>query len=152
MSGYGTALDANRQPNPGVSGELRAMQNALLMSGRAASSIDYVNTHGTGAVLGDQVETEALLAVGLSGVKANATKSLTGHGISSAGLVETVACLVQMGGGFLHPNPNLRNPITESIDWVGSAAERLSVRRILSNSFGFGGINSSVVLEEITDN
>ena len=151
ISGYGTALDANRQPNPSVLGELRAMQNAMVMSGISASSIDYVNTHGTGAILGDRTEIEALLAAGLSGVKANATKSLTGHGISSAGLVEAVACLVQMAGGFLHPNPYLKNPITKSLDWVGPKAVKHSHRRVLSNSFGFGGINTSVVLEAPAD-
>ncbi|MEM6734986.1 MAG: beta-ketoacyl synthase N-terminal-like domain-containing protein [Bacteroidota bacterium] len=148
MAGYGTALDGNRNPNPSVNGETRAIQKALEMSDFPATTIEYINTHGTGAVLGDEVEAEAIVTTGMAGTKANATKSLIGHGITSAGLVEAVACLVQLEEGFLHPNPHLQDPITSALDWIGMEAVEIPIHRAISNSFGFGGINTSVAFEK----
>ncbi|MEM0939178.1 MAG: beta-ketoacyl synthase N-terminal-like domain-containing protein [Bacteroidota bacterium] len=148
IAGYGTALDGNRNPNPNVNGEVRAIQKALEMSGFPATTIEYINTHGTGAVLGDEVEAEAIVKAGMAGTKANATKALIGHGITSAGLVEAVACLVQLQEGFLHPNPHLQDPITPALDWIGMEAIEIPILRAMSNSFGFGGINTSVAFEK----
>ena len=123
---------------------LRAMYDA----GVDPWQIDYVNTHGTASVSGDDIEVEAMLLAGLKHVKANSTKSLTGHGLSAAGLVEVIATVIQMKDGFLHPVINLVNPITNDISWITGTSEIAAVNYGMSNSFGFGGINTSVIIKE----
>jgi malonyl-ACP decarboxylase len=147
IAGYGVALDANRSPNPSVEGERKAMEAALRQAGLTPGQIDYVNTHGTASPLGDDTEVEAMLAAGLGGVRANSTKSLIGHALSAAGLVECIACLVQGNEKFLHPGRNLCQPITDKIRWTREAEEPFSGKYLMKNSFGFGGINTSIILE-----
>ncbi len=149
LRGHGSCLDANRKPNPSEKGERRAMQLALEDAGVQASTIDYINTHGTGSVSGDRTEADALISVGLNGTLANSTKSLIGHGLSAAGLVEAITCLIQMKEGFLHQSSNLLNPITDQIQWVVDQAESTEINHALNNSFGFGGINTSLVLTKV---
>lgn len=151
ITGYGTSLDANRNPNPSAEGEKKAMASAISRAGIPVHAIDYVNTHGTASPTGDKTEVEALLAAGLKNVKANSTKSLIGHGLSAAGLVEAIACFAQMKHGFLHPNHNLNAPITDQIDWIDSQHEKATINYALSNSFGFGGINTSIVIKNTKD-
>ena len=149
ITGYGIALDANRNPNPFAEGEKKAMTMAMDRAGIPVNSIDYINTHGTASPTGDKTEVEALLATGFKGVKANSTKSLIGHGLSSAGLVEAIACFIQMKDAFLHPNHNLKQPVNHQIDWIGPKAEQANINYALSNSFGFGGVNTSIVLKNV---
>ena len=148
LTGYGTSMDGNRNPNPSVEGEARAMQNGLDMAGLNIQDIDYINTHGTASPLGDKTEVEAILSIGGRGIKANATKGLIGHGITSAGLVEAIASIVQMDGGFLHPNPNLVDPISNGLTWMQEKTISTTLRSCLSNSFGFGGINTTIILQQ----
>lgn len=148
LSGYGCSLDSNRNPNPSMEGEAKAMQNALAKASIPISAIDYINTHGTASVVGDKTEVEAILSIGGKGIKANATKGLIGHGITAAGLVEAIACLMQMQAGFLHPNPNLTNPIDRELDWIDKAVFPANIKTCMSNSFGFGGINTSIILQQ----
>jgi malonyl-ACP decarboxylase len=150
IAGYGICLDANRKPDPSMEGEKKAMLMALERSGIAPEQIGYVNTHGTASVIGDKTEAGALQAAGLECVKANSTKSLTGHGLSAAGVVEAIATLVQMKEGFLHRSHNLVNPISDKIGWIRSDAEPANIRYALSNSFGFGGINTSIIIKKLT--
>lgn len=147
VTGHGTALDANRNPNPTAEGERRAMQKAMAAAQLSASDIQYVNTHGTSSPLGDVTEVEALILAGLEGVKANSTKGIIGHGLSAAGMVETIASLIQMKAGFLHPNRNLEQPVSSRISWVGPEAEKTEIRCCLSNSFAFGGLNTSLIFQ-----
>lgn len=147
LAGYGVSMDANRNPNPSAEGERRAMMKAMEFAGIQPGQVDYVNTHGTASVIGDQAEVEALLIAGLEGVKANSTKSLTGHGLTAAGMVECIATLIQMKEGFLHPGKNLSDPITDRIDWIREEAVFTQLNYALSNSFGFGGINTSIILK-----
>lgn len=149
IAGYGLCMDANRGPDPSAQGEKTAMLNALKRSGIKAERINYVNTHGTASVTGDNTEAAALLEIGLKGVKANSTKSLIGHGLSAAGLVEAIASLVQMKEGFVHVSNNLSDPITNDIDWTQNGSEPAELEYIMSNSFGFGGINTSVIFKKI---
>lgn len=148
IAGYGLGMDANRNPNPSVTGELRAMQSAMNHAGISAKDIDYVNTHGTASKIGDETEVAALVEAGLKDVRANSTKSLIGHGLSAAGLVECIASLVQMKDGFMHPSRNLANPISGDIRWAGETAEPAEINYALSNSFGFGGISTSIVIKK----
>ncbi len=152
IRGAAQCLDANRSSDPRREGEVRAMRLALADAGVDAADVDYVNTHGTGSVVGDAVEAEALAEVfggRLPDVWLNATKALTGHGLTSAGVVEAAAVVLQMAGGFLHGNPNLDHPIVPG-RWVPAVGSQTACRLALSNSFGFGGINTAVVIERGT--
>lgn len=147
IAGYGFCMDANRGPDPSVNGEKTAMLNALKQAGIDAKQIDYVNTHGTASPTGDDTEANALLSIGLEGVKANSTKSLTGHGLTAAGLIEAIACFVQMKNGFVHRSNNLTEPITNDIDWIVDESRTAELKYVITNSFGFGGINTSLILK-----
>lgn len=145
LLGWGSVLDGNRQANPNQQGEMRAMQAALQMAGLQPAQINYVNTHGTSSPLGDQTEVAALKALGLGHAPLNATKALTGHTLTAAGVVEAVATLLQMQAGQLHPTRNLQRPIDSTLPWVGEKAVAAQVDYALSNSFGFGGINATLI-------
>jgi malonyl-ACP decarboxylase len=144
LRGWGIVMDGNRNPNPSLEGEMQAIQNALDASGRTPTQIDYINPHGTGSIVGDETELKALRACGLSGAYINATKSLTGHGLSAAGAVEVIATLLQMRAGQLHPTRNLENPIDPELNWVKDKAVDHSIENALTLSMGFGGINTAL--------
>ncbi len=151
IAGGSINLDANSSSNPNLKGEIRAMETALAQSGFIASELNYINTHGSSSPLGDVTETEAIrqiLGVYVPNVWLNATKGLTGHCLYSAGLVEAIATVLQMNEGFLHPNLNLLQPICEDLQFCGPEAINQSIDLALSNSFGFGGINTSIVLKK----
>ena len=148
IAGYGLSMDANRNPNPSVEGEYNAMRAAMINAGISSKEIDYVSTHGTASSIGDKTEVEALLSMGLEGVKANSTKSLIGHALSAAGVVESIASLIQMRDDFLHHNNNLINPISDKIDWIKGEPQSKIMNYAMSNNFGFGGINTSIILKK----
>jgi malonyl-ACP decarboxylase len=116
------------------------------MAGTKPEEIDYINAHGTGTPLGDETEVAAYRAAGLTGSSINATKSIIGHGIASAGAVEVAVTLMQMRAGRLHPTHHLDDPIDPELRWVRGVPQASEVRTALSLSFGFGGINTAVVL------
>jgi malonyl-ACP decarboxylase len=144
LRGWGMAMDANRNPDPSLEGEMEAIRAALDGSGWSSAQIDYVNPHGTGSVVGDETELKALHACGLAGAHLNATKSVIGHGLSAAGTVEVVATLLQMRAGRLHPTRNLENPIDPALNWVKAEAVEHRIEHALTLSMGFGGINTAL--------
>jgi len=144
LRGWGLAMDGNRNPDPSLEGEVRAIQTALRSAGWSPDKIDYVNPHGTGSVVGDETELEALHACGLTGAYLNATKSLIGHGLSAAGTVEVIATLLQMRAGQLHPTRNLENPIDPDFNWVREKSITQQADHALTLSMGFGGINTAL--------
>jgi malonyl-ACP decarboxylase len=146
VRGWSYQVDAHRNPDPSLEGEMRAINSAMRMSALSPDEFDYVNPHGTGSALGDRIELEALSECGLSGARINATKSLLGHGLSAAGTVEVIATLLQMQAGRLHPTLNLEEPIDPSFSWVQDQACPHQIRNALNSSFGFGGINSAICL------
>ncbi|MGY3792648.1 beta-ketoacyl synthase N-terminal-like domain-containing protein [uncultured Aquimarina sp.] len=148
IAGYGVNLDGNRNPNPSSEGEKKAMIKAMKSANVSPSDIRYINTHGTASISGDTAEIEALIGSGLSGIKANSTKSLIGHSLSASGVIETVATLLQMQQGYLHPCHNLSNPITDKIQWVLNSKQSLMHSYAINNNFGFGGINTSIVIKK----
>ncbi|MFD0395935.1 hypothetical protein ACFQ3Z_43170 [Streptomyces nogalater] len=109
--------------------------------------LGYVNTHGTASPLGDRTEAAALLRVLGPDAPAlvNATKALTGHCLSAAGVVEAVATVAQLAGGFAHPNPWLADPVEPRLRFTGTAEVPLAAEFALSNSFGFAGFHSAVI-------
>ncbi|MCX7920828.1 MAG: beta-ketoacyl-ACP synthase [Clostridia bacterium] len=151
ISGGAIALDANRLSTPCEDGEARAMTGALGEAGLKITDIDYINAHGTSTPLGDITEVNAIKKVFGSRtgeVWINSTKGLTGHCLYSAGVVEAIAVIIQMKENFLHPNLNLYTPIDNECRFCNRQIVEAEVRTALSNSFGFGGINTSVVIEK----
>jgi malonyl-ACP decarboxylase len=151
VAGGAMTLDANSRLDPSAAGEARAIRAALADADLAPERVDYVNTHGTGSELGDVAELRALdLAFGAHALRLrlNATKGLTGHCLSSAGVIECIATAIQLEQGFLHPNPKLDEPISDRHRFVGRAAETCAAEVAISNNFAFGGINTAVVLVE----
>jgi malonyl-ACP decarboxylase len=144
LSGWGIAMDGNRNPDPSLEGETQAIQSALGSCGWSPEQIDYVNPHGTGSIVGDETEVKALRACGLTGAYLNATKSLIGHGLSAAGTVEVIATLLQMQAGRLHPSHNLENPIDPGLNWVRNEPIDHAIENALTLSIGFGGINTAL--------
>lgn len=144
LHGWGLVMDGNRNPDPSLEGEVEAIREALCAAGWAPEQIDYVNPHGTGSIVGDETELNAIRASGLAGAALNATKSLIGHGLSAAGTVEVIATLLQMEAGRLHPTRNLDHPLDGQLQWVGAEAVDHSVEHALTLSMGFGGINTAL--------
>lgn len=152
LSGGAITLHATASPGPDLDGESRAMHAALRQSGLQPDAIDYLNTHGSSSPMGDQVEIAAIEQVFGSHFPQlwlNATKSLTGHCLYSAGVVEIIASVIQMQEGFIHPNLNLDDPINRNARFSQKTATPATIATAMSNSFGFGGINTSIVLQKI---
>ena len=147
LRGWALAWDGNRNPNPSLEGETTVIREALAMAGVHAAEVDYVNPHGTASLVGDGVEAEALRSSGLLHARINTTKSLTGHGLSAAGIVELIAVMLQMEAGRLHPSRNLERPIDPDFAWVGAESVEHRIECALNMSMGFGGINTAVCLQ-----
>jgi malonyl-ACP decarboxylase len=147
VAGYAQRLDATRLAEPSVAAEATVMAAALRHAGLSPDRIGYVNTHGTGSRIGDETEVRAIREVfGAARPWLNSTKGLVGHCLCAAGVVEAVATLVQLRHGFLHPNAGLARPLDDTSRFVGAVARHEEVDHALSNAFGFGGFNTSVVL------
>ncbi|GMU03307.1 polyketide biosynthesis malonyl-ACP decarboxylase PksF [Corallococcus caeni] len=149
LAGASLVLSASHSAAPDVVGEAAAMRKALSRAGVAPEAVDYVNAHASASTAGDDAEVQALREVfggHLGRVWLNATKGLLGHCLFSAGVVECIATVLQLRGGFLHRNANLREPLARDCRFCGDAATAQSIGVALSNSFGFGGINTSVVI------
>ncbi len=149
--GYGMAGDAYHitAPSEDGSGAFRSMQAALKRSGLALDQIDYINAHGTSTPRGDEIEVGAvkrLFGDWAYKLSMSSTKSAIGHLLGAAGSVEAIFSLLAMRDSLLPPTINLENP-SEScdIDLVPQKAKERRVRYVLSNSFGFGGTNASLI-------
>ncbi len=149
IAGWSFVNDGHRNPDPSLDGEIQAIRIALEASGLSARDIDYINPHGTGSYIGDHTELRAFRACGLEHAAINATKSILGHGISSAGTVEVIATLLQMRNGYLHPTRNLLEPIDNDFHWIRGEAVPNKIQNALCMSFGFGGISSAICLKNL---
>jgi 3-oxoacyl-[acyl-carrier-protein] synthase II len=150
--GYGVSADAHHMTAPPADGDggYRAMRNAVRDGNVDISQIDYINAHGTSTPLGDVAETVAvkrLLGERARKVAVNSTKSMTGHLLGAAGGVEAVFSALALRDQVSPPTINLRTPDPAcDLDYVPNAARRMPIRVALSNSFGFGGTNGTLVL------
>lgn len=145
-------LDGNRLSNPSEAGEIKAMQSVITECNIDVTEVDYINAHGTSSPLGDTTELKAIKEVygkEISRIPINSTKGLTGHGLYAAGVVEAIATIIQMRSGFIHPNKNLDNPIDKEFLLAGEKAIPSQIKIAMSNSFGFGGINTSILMKSI---
>ena len=152
IAGAWSGLGGSHLPAPDVDSELRAMVGALHDAGADLAELDYVSAHATSTPAGDAVECEALrrfLGARAREVPVNATKSLVGHALHAAGVVELVALIMQMQGGFIHGTAGLADPIAEDVWLVGPQALDRRIGLGLSNSFGFGSIATSVAVRSI---
>lgn len=146
LIGAGHIADGSRGPEPNSEGQVRAALNALAQAGLTAKQIDFVNGHATGTPQGDFEECRTYHSLELHYAWINATKSIVGHGMSAAGALELAAVLLQIKEGRLHPTRNLENPIDEIFDWVKAEPVSHEIRHALKFSFGFGGINTALVI------
>ena len=150
--GYGVSADAYHMTAPPEDGDggYRAMRNALKDAQVGAETIDYINAHGTSTPLGDIAETIAikrLLGDRAHKVAVNSTKSMTGHLLGAAGGVEAVFTTLALRDQVSPPTINLRTPDPAcDLDYVPNSARRMPIKVALSNSFGFGGTNGTLVL------
>jgi 3-oxoacyl-[acyl-carrier-protein] synthase II len=155
--GYGMSGDAYHisAPTPDGDGAFRCMTAALKRAGISASDLDYINAHGTSTPLGDEIELAAaqrLLGNAASRVSMSSTKSCTGHLLGAAGAVETIFCVLAIRDNVAPPTINLDNPsIDTPIDLVPHKPRAREVNIALSNSFGFGGTNASVIVRRVTN-
>ena len=150
LAGAGISLDGTHTSEPSSEGEARAMKRALGDASLSPEDVDTINAHGTSSRLGDEAELEALVKVfgaRSADLRVQSTKGILGHSLWSAGVLEAVALLTQMAESFIHPNVNLDEPIRDDVGLVGSRATSPGPRVALSNSFGFGGINTSILIE-----
>ncbi|WP_441229852.1 beta-ketoacyl-ACP synthase II [Tardiphaga sp. 215_C5_N2_1] len=151
--GYGMSGDAYHitSPTPDGDGAFRSMNAAMKRAGIAAADIDYINAHGTSTPLGDEIELGAvqrLLGNAASKVSMSSTKSSIGHLLGAAGAVEAIFCVLAIRDNIAPPTINLDNPSVETaIDLVALTPRKREINIALSNSFGFGGTNASVILQ-----
>ena len=155
MIGYGLSGDAHHITAPAEDGDgaFRCMSAAIRRAGISAGDIDYINAHGTSTPLGDEIELKAVERVvgnAAERIAMSSTKSSIGHLLGAAGAVEAIFCILAMRDGVVPPTINLDNPsVATAIDLVPLKARKRQVNIALSNSFGFGGTNASLVLRRL---
>jgi len=155
LAGYGTSADAYHLTagEPTGAGAQVAMRNALKMAGVSPGEIDYINAHSTSTSVGDAAELAGIGAVFANRGKdlaISSTKSATGHLMGAAGAIEAVFSALAIRDGILPPTRNLDDPdVGEQFDLVPRVAKAKTVRHALSNAFGFGGVNASLVLSAL---
>ena len=151
LSGYGTTDDAHHISAPAENGAGAAMSMKLALedAGLAVTDVDYINAHGTSTPLNDKSETAAIKTVfGEQAYKVpiSSTKSMTGHLLGATGAVEAVACIMALRDGVIPPTIHYQTPDPDcDLDYVPNQARKAELRHVISNSFGFGGHNATVV-------
>jgi 3-oxoacyl-[acyl-carrier-protein] synthase-1 len=149
VTGYGFSSNGEHISNPSVEGQVRSINRALKDAGLSAADIEYVNAHATSTAAGDSSEAEAIFEVFGGKTPVSSTKSMTGHECWMAGASEIVYSLLMMKNGFMAPNINFENPDEHSakINVLPETLQR-DFNVFLSNSFGFGGTNSSLIIKK----
>jgi 3-oxoacyl-[acyl-carrier-protein] synthase II len=157
--GSGLTADAYHitAPHPDGMGAINVMKQAISEAGLKPSDVDYINVHGTATPLGDIAETKAIISLfGEHAYKLNisATKSMTGHLLGAAGAVEAIATIMAVVNDIVPPTINFRNPdpaIDQNLNLTLNKAQQRSVRVALSNNFGFGGHNASILVRKFEE-
>jgi len=150
VTGYGISTDTHHitQPHPSGIGPRLAMERALASAGCAADGVDYINAHGTGTTFNDATEGLAIAQLFGNRVPVSSTKSMMGHALGGAGAIEAVISLIALREGRVPPNINFSkcDPAWD-LQIIANHSRPAPLRRVLSNSFGFGGTNASLILE-----
>ena len=155
LVGFGMNGDAHHmtQPSPGGEGAARCMQRALDDAGMSPDAVDYINAHGTSTPAGDKAETEAIKSVfgdHARKLAISSNKSMIGHLLGAAGGVEAVFSLLTLRDQVIPPTTNYENPDPDcDLDYVPNTAREAPVEAVLSNSFGFGGTNGSLIFKRV---
>ncbi len=155
LAGYGVSSDAHHMTAPAEDGDgaFRCMNNAIRDAGLTADDIDYINAHGTSTPLGDLAESVAVKRVlgdRAKKVAVNSTKSMTGHLLGAAGGIEAIFSILALRDQVSPPTINLQNPDPLcDLDYVPNTARQMKIGTALSNSFGFGGTNGSLVFKHL---
>ena len=155
IAGYGSTADAHHvtEPSPGGEGSARAMKLALRDAGLEAADVDYINAHGTSTQLNDKYETMAMKSVfgdSVHKIPISSTKSMTGHLLGASGALEAVVSVMSIVERALPPTINLDNPDPDcDLDYTPHESRRRRIEAVMSNSFGFGGHNSSLVFKSL---
>jgi len=150
ITGYGMSTDNFHltQPDPSGIGPRRAMERALDSAQISAGSVDYINAHGTATPFNDAAEGKAIAEL-FGRVPISSTKSMMGHSLGAAGAIEAIICLLALQHQFLPPNINFRAPDhLADLNIVANEARQTALRTVLSNSFGFGGTNASILMQK----
>ena len=149
--GYGFSANGDHISSPNVDGPARSLEMAIRRAGVSAAEIEYVNAHATSTLVGDANEAKAILRVfGSSKVPVTSTKSQTGHEMWMAGASEVIYSILMMQGGFVAGNLNFENPDEDSARiWIPAKTIDRHFDTFLSNSFGFGGTNSTLVIRRV---
>jgi 3-oxoacyl-[acyl-carrier-protein] synthase II len=157
ISGYGASNDAYHisAPAENGAGAVLCMQSALNNAGLTKTDIGYINAHGTSTPLNDKSETAAIKTVfgeHAYRIPVSSTKSMTGHLLGAAGALEALICIKILQDGILPPTINYEHPDPEcDLDYVPNQARRVKVQNIMSNSFGFGGHNATIVISRYSE-
>jgi 3-oxoacyl-[acyl-carrier-protein] synthase-1 len=148
LLGYGESSDAYHMssPHPEGKGAILAMRAALERASLQPGEIDYINLHGTGSSANDRVEDRAVYGIFGGGVPTGSTKGWTGHALGAAGITEAVISCLCLREGFIPPNLNLQTLDPDFRSAVQQSPLDRPIRRVLNNSFGFGGCNCSIIL------
>lgn len=155
LAGYGMSADAHHMTQPAANGDgaHRCMRNALVNAGMNPDQVDYVNAHGTSTQVGDVAEVEALKSVfgdHATALAVSSTKSMTGHLLGAAGGLEAVFSILAMRDQVAPPTINLDDPDADcDLDFVPHEARSMKIGSVLSNSFGFGGTNGTLVFRQV---
>jgi 3-oxoacyl-[acyl-carrier-protein] synthase-1 len=149
LLGFAMNSDGYDMTIPSGQGSQRCMQLALEDAGIAPEQVDYINAHASSTPVGDVVEARAIATVFGKGPLVSSTKSMTGHELGAAGSNELIYCLVMMQHNFIAPNINIEeiDPQCEGINLVANQAREARIDVVASNSFGFGGVNTCIVLK-----
>lgn len=149
--GYGLTTDAYHltKPDPKAKGAIKAMTNAMEMANVVPEQIKYVNSHGTGTPSNDLMESNALHEVFGAGMKTSSIKANIGHTLGAASAIEAVTCILALNEGFIPPTINLIEKDPNISADVFTKAQKFKEKYIMSNSYAFGGINSSLIIERV---
>ena len=149
--GYGISTDNHHltQPDPSGSGPRRAMEQALRSANRSAKDVQYINAHGTATTFNDAAEGKAIAEL-FAGVPISSTKSMMGHSLGAAGAIEAAVCLLALQAQLLPPNINFRKADQDlDLNVVANESRKATIDIVLSNSFGFGGTNASILIQKL---
>jgi 3-oxoacyl-[acyl-carrier-protein] synthase II len=157
IAGFGMSGDAHHMTAPPADGEgaARCMKIALKDAGVNTADVDYINAHGTSTMLGDRAEADAIKTIFADDayrLSVSSTKSMTGHMLGAAGGVEAIFSVLAMRDNIAPPTINLSQPSEGcDLDFVANTAREMPINIALSNSFGFGGTNGTLVFKRLQD-
>jgi len=151
VTGYGLSTDNHHltQPHPSGIGPLQSMERALKSAGRNASEIDYINAHGTATTFNDATEGAAIAQLFGNRTPLSSTKAGMGHSLGAAGAIEAFFCVIALQDQFMPPNLNFQEHDPQwDLNLVANQAQPAKLDCVLSNSFGFGGTNATLIFEK----